>query len=216
MPEIIKFDDPVVLVGGGAVDVELLRTYTHRPIVAADGGANLLKELCIEPAAVIGDLDSVKEVDHWREFSKVIELPEQDTTDFEKCLYSVEAPYFIATGFTGNRFDHTLAALHVMQKWQSKKPVVLISGDDVVCVKSDVVELNLPIGTRVSVYPLNRITFESSDGLRYPLDKLTMQTGEMIGTSNSSSEPTIRIVSNNGCYALIVPVSELNALTQSI
>lgn len=216
MAEILKFDDPVMLVGGGEVDQELLQSYSHLPVVAADGGANLLRRLSIVPSAVIGDLDSVEDLNHWRKVSKVIALAEQDTTDFEKCLYSIDAPWFIATGFTGSRFDHTLAVLHVMQKWHSDKSVYLVSGSDCVCVKSDTVELQLPVGTRVSVYPLNRITFASSSGLTYPLNKLTMQPGKMIGTSNSCSESAISIVpeDDSGCFVLIVPVSELNALIQ--
>ncbi len=218
MPEIIKFDDPVVLVGGGEVDVELLRKYTHLPIVAADGGANLLRKTLIKPTVVIGDLDSLEDVGYWREVARVVELEEQDTTDFEKCLYSVEAPCFIAFGFTGNRMDHTLAALHVMQKWHLEKPVVLIGGDDVVCVKSSAIELNLPVGTRLSLYPLNKITFASSSGLKYPLKNLMMQTGKLIGTSNSCVESCVKIVpsSGEGCYALILPVSELKNVVQAI
>jgi len=81
-----------------------------------------------------------------------------------------------------------------------------------------VVELGLPVGTRVSVYPLSRITFESSSGLLYPLDGLIMQSGEMIGTSNASNESQLKIVpqkdspSEQSCYALILPSEHLNAM----
>lgn len=215
MTEIINFDDPVVLVGGGEVDVGLLQEYSHLPIVAADGGANLLKTYAIEPAAVIGDLDSVENIDHWQATTKLIKLEEQDTTDFEKCLYSINAPHFITMGFTGNRFDHTLAALHVMQKWQTRKSVVLVSGKDVVCVKSGVVDLELPVGTRVSIYPFCRVEFSASRGLRYPLDGLAMQSGQLIGVSNISSARSVKIVpkSVEASFALILPVAEIGALT---
>ena len=214
MNEIINFDEPVVLVGGGEVDVELLRGYLHLPIVAADGGANLLKSNSIEPAAIIGDLDSIEDIEYWRSVTRLIELVEQNTTDFEKCLYTTKAPHFIAMGFTGNRFDHTLAALHVMQKWQADKSVALVSGNDVVCVKSSVLEIELPVGTRVSIYPLNRVQFGSSSGLRYPLNNLTMQSGELIGVSNFSSARSVKIVpkSAEGCFALILPVEQIAVL----
>lgn len=216
MTEILKYDEPVVLVGGGDVNIGLLQSFSCLPVVAADGGANLLRQVSIVPNAVIGDLDSTEDIDHWRKFSKVIELKEQETTDFEKCLYSIDTPYFIALGFTGSRFDHTLAAMHVMQKWQLKKNVILLSGDDVICLRSDVVELRLPVGTRVSLYPLNRVSFRSSDGLHYPLDNLTLQAGEMIGTSNSSSKSLISVVPEPGCgcFALILPISALHAVSQ--
>ena len=187
MSEKLKFDGPVILVGGADADIEFLKRHAHLPMVAADGGANQLRRNSLVPQSVIGDLDSVTDIEHWQSVSRVIEVGEQDTTDFEKCLYLVDAPLFIAVGFSGNRLDHTLAALHVMQKLHQKKRVVLVSDDDAVCVCSETVEIGLPIGTRVSVYPLNRIVFTSSSGLLYPLDGLVMQPGEMIGTSNASS-----------------------------
>ena len=217
MSEVIEFDGPVVLVGGGGVDTSLLKQYAHLPLVAADGGANHLRRISMVPQAIIGDLDSVADKDHWQSVTKLIELTEQDTTDFEKCLYSVDAPLFIAIGFSGSRLDHTLATLHVLQKLHRTKRVVLISDDDVVCVCSGKVEIGLPVGTRVSVYPLNRIAFESSRGLLYPLNGLVMQPGEMIGTSNESNEAEVAIVpqespDNNGCYALILPAAHLSAI----
>ena len=218
MTEILKFDGPVVLVGGADADVNLLKQFAHLPLVAADGGANHLRHNSLVPQAVIGDLDSVTDKDHWQSVSKVIELKEQDTTDFEKCLYSVDAPLFIAIGFTGNRLDHTLATLHVMQKLHQTKRVVLVSDDDVACVCSEKVQVGLPVGTRVSIYPLNRIAFESSNGLLYPLNGLVMQPGEMIGTSNTSTDlqvaikPQPEIQDTDSCYALILPSTCLGAM----
>lgn len=218
MPEIIKFDDPVVLVGGGELDEVCLQKLADLPIVAADGGANLLRALSVVPSVVIGDLDSVEDKSYWQNVSRVVELAEQDSTDFEKCLYTIEAPYFIALGFTGNRLDHTLAALHVMQKYHLKKRMVLVSKDDVLLVSSIDVELRLPIGVRVSVYPLSQVTFKSSVGLLYPLDNLTMQTGVMIGTSNVSTETDVRITpgQKGGCYAVMLPASEFDAVVELV
>jgi len=218
MSEKIKFDEPVLLVGSADANIEFLKRNAHMPVIAADGGANHLRRNSLVPQAVIGDLDSVTDIDHWQSLSTVIEVREQDTTDFEKCLYLVDAPLFIAIGFSGSRLDHTLATLHVMQKLRQKKRIILVSDDDVACVCSEVVELGLPVGTRVSVYPLSRITFESSSGLLYPLDGLIMQSGEMIGTSNASNESQLKIVpqkdspSEQSCYALILPSEHLNAM----
>ncbi len=219
MSEILKFDGPVVLVGGADADVSFLKQYAHLPLVAADGGANHLRHNSLVPHAVVGDLDSVADKDHWQSVSKVIELKEQDTTDFEKCLYSVDAPLFIAIGFIGSRLDHTLATLHVMQKLHRTKRVVLVSEDDVACICSDNVQVGLPVDTRVSIYPLNRIAFESSNGLLYPLNNLVMQPGEMIGTSNTSTDTLVEIMLQSesqdadSCYALILPSTCLSALT---
>ena len=222
MSEKFRFDSPVVLVGGADVNPSLLRRLAHLPLIAADGGANHLRHSSLVPQLVIGDLDSVTDKDHWQSVSKVVELSEQDSTDFEKCLYSIDAPLFIAIGFSGNRLDHTLATLHVMQKLYRKKRVVLAGDDDVVCVCSEKAEVNLPVGTRVSIYPLNRVVFETSSGLLYPLNDLDMQPGQLIGTSNASTESQVVIKPKNkspatdGCYALILPSSQLKAMTDML
>lgn len=218
MSEKLKFDDPVVLVGGGELDLTFLQGMSHLPIVAADGGANQLRKHEIVPEAIVGDLDSVEDLNYWRQVSSVVKVAEQDSTDFEKCLYSIMAPCFIAIGFTGGRLDHTLAAIHILQKIHQTKQVLLVSSDDVVYVTGKSVELKLPVGTRVSLYPLNRTTFKSSSGLLYPLDNLTLQSGEMIGTSNASTEPVVTIVpqSTGGCYALLLPLTEFNVMREFI
>ena len=187
MPEIVTYDNQVLLVGGADIDTGLLQLYRKSPLVAADGGANYLRRLNWLPSVVLGDLDSLHDRTYWENHTRVIEISEQDTTDFEKCLYSIDAPLYIAAGFCGGRLDHTLATLHVVQKYHRQKSVVLISEQDVIVVCSDTVDLALPVGTRVSVYPLTTVGFESSEGLQYSLNGLTLQSGHFIGTSNISS-----------------------------
>ena len=217
MPEIIHFDDPVLLVGGGELAPRLLKQFNNLPVVAADGGANHLKHLsggARVPELIVGDLDSLDDRVYWEAVTRVVEVNEQDSTDFEKCLYCVNAPYFIAAGFCGHRLDHTLAALHVMQKFCRQKHVILVSSHDVLLVSTESVTLQLPLQTRVSIYPLSAVTFESSEGLEYSLNGLTLQQGRAIGTSNNSVSD--RVVINpeegSGVFSLILPVECLAAV----
>ncbi len=219
MPEIMKFDDPVLLIGGGEHSIGLLNQYKHLPIVAADGGANHLRELlgsAAVPKLILGDLDSLDDREHWESVTHVQKVAEQDSTDFEKCLYSVDAPFFIAAGFCGRRLDHTLAALHVMHKYSNDKRVILTSSHDVLLVSSESVILNLPAKTRVSIYPLSAVTFASSEGLQYPLDGLTLTQGVQIGTSNSSVADTVEInpVKNSGVFAIMLPIDCASAIVE--
>lgn len=211
MSEIIEFDNQVLLVGGTDFDAEVLKPFRTLPLVAADGGANHLRQLDWLPSLILGDLDSLHDRAYWEKRTRVMEITEQDTTDFEKCLYSIDAPLFIAAGFCGGRLDHTLATLHVVQKYHRQKSVVLISEQDVIVVCSDVVDLALPVGTRVSVYPLTTVDFKASKGLQYSLNGLTLQSGHFIGTSNISCEPHVQIlpVDNKGEFAVLLPLEQL-------
>ena len=65
----------------------------------------------------------------------------------------------------------------------------------------------MPIGSRVSVFPLGKVTFEMSSGLEYPLDGLTMEIGQASGTSNKSTEAQVQIrpsANTEAPYAVIV------------
>ncbi len=215
----LTYSQPVVLLGGGDCDLALLRQITARrwPLVAADGGANRLFNTDIPLAAIVGDLDSLRKREEWESVCQVLHVLEQDTTDFEKCLYHCRAPLFVAFGFTGKRFDHTLAALHALHRYVDSKTVVLVTDTDVITVVRGAIAFEMPPGTRFSVYPMERVSFSSSEGLRYPLNDLVMQQGRLIGCSNSISNTPIGIApSDRGAYAIIVPLSEFDSMVAAL
>lgn len=207
-----NFSHPVVLVGGGTVNLNLLSDFAHRgwPVICADGGVAHLRGGNLVPELIIGDMDSIADIDNWRNQTQVVEIEEQDTTDFEKCLYSVAAPLYLACGFTGSRFDHTLASLHTLQKYAPTHTVLLLAGDDICLVCTQDLTIRLPSDSRFSVYPLSKTRFHRSQGLRYPLDNLVLEQGEMIGTSNRTTDNRIEVQLDYGIYALILPVKQLD------
>lgn len=213
----LQFTRPVILVGGGDINASRLQSLTTRgyPLIAADGGANRLRALDLVPAAVIGDLDSVEDLPYWQRRCQVLHLHEQDSTDFEKCLYSLSAPAFIGLGFTGRRFDHTLAAMHSLARYGASHNVLLVAESDLLWVRSGATRLQLEPDMRFSVYPLTRTTFAHSVGLAYPLDGLSLQQGHLIGTSNRTTQASVQIETadhDTGIYLVITPVTALNLL----
>lgn len=208
---VLNYEQPVLLLGGVEVPLPQLHRELSRglPLIAVDGGANQLLGSEIMPDAIVGDLDSLQHRENWAKRCKLVPIEEQDTTDFEKCLYSVRAPSYIALGFSGRRLDHTLANLHVMAKRVQSHPVVLVGEHDVVVVYDSDITIDLPQGLRISLFPLTPVTFERSTGLLYPLDGLHMAIGEMIGTSNAVSNSPVEIVksaADKGRYALMAPL----------
>jgi len=110
---IVHQTEPITLVGGAAVcSAQLKRARAIAPaIVAADGGADAALAHDAMPVAVIGDFDSISE-DARRRIPQVAQhpIPDQDTTDFDKCLSNISAPLIVGVGFSGDRLDHQLAA----------------------------------------------------------------------------------------------------------
>lgn len=214
---VLNYEQPVLLLGGGGVPLPQLHRELSRglPLIAVDGGANQLLGSDIMPDAIVGDLDSLQHRENWAKRCLLVPIAEQDTTDFEKCLYSVQAPSYIALGFSGRRLDHTLANLHVMAKRVHSHPVVLVGEHDVVIVCDGDMAIDLPQALRLSIFPLTPVTFEHSAGLLYPLDGLQLAVGQMIGTSNAVSSSRVEISKaegDKGLYALMVPLEAQDAI----
>ncbi|MCI4665270.1 MAG: thiamine diphosphokinase [Neomegalonema sp.] len=193
----LSYDRPVALIGGGEaaqrdIDAALARTGAT---IAADGGADhFTPGQSPRLDAVIGDMDSVRDLQSWRraEGCRVLPIQEQDTTDLEKCLYSIEAPAFLGVGFFGARLDHTLAALNLLAKRPDKR-LILIGTEDVCFLTPLRWRAQLRPNARVSIVPLPSVTAIASTGLRWPLDGLTFDIGGAIGTSNQATDGAITV-----------------------
>jgi thiamine pyrophosphokinase len=188
--EIVAFDGLLIIVGGGVVDSELMRELylNGGHLVGADGGADQIAAAGLMPEAIIGDLDSLEKPMSWLGRTRIIAIAEQDTTDFEKALYSTKAPVTVALGMTGKRFDHTLAALDAVARRASGRPIILVDEADIAIALSGAFSFAVDPRERVSVHPLLPIRFRRSEGLKYPLDGLKMAPGERTGTSNQALE----------------------------
>lgn len=187
--ETIDFDGLLVIVGGGTVDLDLMRELYLRGahLVGADSGANTIAAAGLKPEAVIGDFDSIEDVNRWLGKTRLMHITEQLTIDFEKALYSTRAPVTVALGMTGKRFDHTLAALDAVTR-HANRNVILVDEEDLALVLDRAFSFTVASGERVSVHPLAPVTFTSSTGLDYPLDGLTLAPGIRTGTSNAAGE----------------------------
>ena len=194
-PTILTFDGLLVIVGGGTVDHELMRDLylAGAHLVGADGGADEIVAAGLKPEAIIGDFDSLQAPDTWLGRTKLLRVPEQETTDFEKSLYCTRAPVTIALGMTGRRFDHTLAALDAVTKHGKDRPIILVDEADLAMALTGPFSFEVDPHQRVSVHPLLPIRFKRSIGLKYPLDNLRLAPGERTGTSNEAVDGPFRI-----------------------
>lgn len=186
----------MAIVGGGAVDPELLRELAGRGValVGADGGGDAIGAAGLVPAAIIGDLDSLSDRAGWESRTRVIHIPEQITTDFQKALHSTQAPVTLALGMTGKRLDHTLAALSAVLQYASSRRLLLVDEVDVALAATGPVAFEAGLRERVSIHPLAPIRFEHSTGLYYPMDGLLLEPGGLIGTSNEGIGGRVEIV----------------------
>lgn len=204
------FDDLLIIVGGGSVDFDLLRELyaSGGRLVGADGGADQIVAAGLKPELIVGDFDSLANPHQWLGKTRLMQIAEQETTDFEKALYSTRAPVTVGLGMTGRRFDHTLAALDAVARHARKRMVVLVDEEDVAVALTERFRFTVEPGERVSIHPLAPVLFWSSDGLKYPLDAVKLAPGVRTGTSNEALTGPFTIVPEEGVHApflLILP-----------
>jgi len=216
----VKFSTPVTLVGGGPVDAARLGAARRLApgLVAADGAADRLAAAGLMPDLVVGDMDSIADLAAWRagEGTRLIHLPEQETTDFEKCLYATEAPAYLAIGFAGGRIDHTLAVLHAILMHPEKTVTLIGEAEAMALVPPGGLRLRVGKGARVSLFPLVETTGTRSEGLAWPVTGLTLAPGRRIGTSNRAVAPEIAVAFDRPGALLMVGLGALPALVTAL
>ena len=203
------YNETVILVGGSRVSLKLLKSISHlHPIFAADSGANILVSEKIDFKAVIGDMDSIDKKILKNPDIENITIDDQNSTDLEKCFSQVSAEVFIGFGFLDLRLDHSLASLTAICKNNSANAIILVGDiDTVIWVKGEW-SCNMPIGTRVSIWPLADQFFLNSSGLKYSLKNLKMNPINLIGTSNETDKDNFSIIPNDDYpskYVTIIP-----------
>lgn len=204
--QFLRLDEGVTLLGGGQSSpkdiAESLRVAPH--LFAVDGGANRAVALGLDIIGVSGDFDSISDATRTElDPSILIETPDQDRTDFDKALDLVEAPVILCTGFTGKRMDHQLACYSVLVR-QARKPAILLGEEDICFHLSHDITLDLPSGTRVSLFPMARVVAHCS-GLRWPVDGMEFAPWGQFGTSNEVTDGVVTLSAEGDGLLAILP-----------
>ena len=208
---IVRAPEGATVVGGGEVGASSLeRALVRAPVlVAADGGAARALELGKMPQAVIGDMDSLPE-------SAIGSIPadslhrieEQDSTDFAKCVRSIDAPTIVGLGVLGPRLDHGLAALNVLVRNPGQR-LVLLTESDLCFLCPPKMEIELPVGSRTSLFPMRHVT-GTSIGLRWKLDGLRFSPDALTGTSNEVSGSQVVVCLHEPGMVMILPAVQFD------
>ena len=203
MTAVVACGTGVTLIGGGAVTAQdLAQALALAPVVmAADSGADRALADGLMPRAVVGDLDSLSPEGRAAiPPDRLHRIAEQETTDFEKCLARIAAPFVVGVGFTGPRADHLLACLTTLVRLRHP-PCLLLGGEDAIFAAPARLTLDLPPGTRLSLYPLGPVT-GTSRGLRWPIDGLVLDPAARTGTSNCTTG-AVELTLDGPCLAIL-------------
>jgi thiamine pyrophosphokinase len=183
--------------------------------VAADGGADRLLRFGVMPEAVIGDFDSLSDAARLEiPQSRQHVVTEQATTDFDKALRSVAAPFVLALGFAGARLDHGLAAMTTLVAHAGRR-CLLVGPSDLAFAAPPRLEIAVLPGEPLSLYPLAQVTGRSS-GLEWPIDGLVFAPDGQIGTSNRVTERRVVLEFDAPGMLVILPRRRLDAAIRAL
>ncbi len=211
---IVRSSDPIGLFGGGFVGPDDLNLVLNRvkSVVAADGGAVVLTESGRTPDAVIGDFDSLTASAKAKiPPERLFPIREQDSTDFDKALRSVQCPLILGAGFLGGRLDHQLAVLNTLVRRQDQA-CILLGEREVIFHAPPQIRLPVYPGDVVSLFPLRPVTGRST-GLEWPIEGLEFEPDGQVGTSNRALAEVELHIDGPGLLVMI-PRSALDPLMQ--
>lgn len=146
-------------------------------IVCCDGAARKLRAFGLEPAAVVGDLDSLSPALRRAYGARVVRDPGQDDNDLSKAFrYCLQQGWknLVVLGATGLREDHTLGNISLLADFAREARVILLTdtGEFRPLLKSG--RMTSRPGQAVSVFSLDPATAITSRGLKYPLRRLRL------------------------------------------
>jgi len=214
---IVQTSQGITLAGGGPFTGRDLRLCLDRaPVaVAADGGADRLLRHEVMPEAVIGDFDSLSKAARARiPSSRQHPFAEQLTTDFDKALRSISAPFVLALGFAGARLDHGLAAFNTLVA-RADRRCILIGPKDIAFAAPAHLALDLAPGEPLSLFPMARVSGQST-GLEWPIDGLDFAPDGMIGTSNRVVARRVELRFDTPGMLVILPRRRLDAAIRAL
>lgn len=215
-----KFGSSVTLVGGGEINIDVLDDCLDVAphLIAADGGANWLDQQGYEPEMVIGDFDSLHNPTAWRNRlgQRACFIADQNLSDLDKCLQTIDAPAIFAVGFTGGRLDHMLYALQT----------IAFADQSIFLIDNSSIAANLRVGTNqfatqpgevVSILPTADFQVTKASGLKWQLDGRTLSPKGLRSLSNEARSESVSLVVEDpgGLFILSRQGRSLSALLKS-
>lgn len=196
--------DAAVFLDGDLPDFSNVENLNKTQMIAADGAANRMIKSNFLPNLILGDLDSLTEIDARLQ---IIKDSDQDTNDFEKILiYLIKNNYknVIILGLHGGILEHTLNNISVLVKYVKYfDSLVIFDKDRYGFFIDSSLRIKLKKEEVISIIP-NPICNVKTSGLYWELDNELLEIGKREGARNKCKSDIIEIILNEGSYFLFI------------
>lgn len=203
-----------MIIGAAPLDGrKLFREFDprHYFVICADAGYETALRAGLQPDLVVGDFDSAKAPPP--DDLKRMDLPvDKDVTDTMFAVmkgFSLGLRSFLLLGcLGGERFDHTLANLEVLQyiREHGGHGIMADERTKIFLLQDEKLKITGMIGATVSVFPYNGSSCTVSYiGLKYPLTRSQLSCGGLpMGVSNQVTEDPAEVRVHNGSALVVV------------
>ena len=191
--DLLFFNEPyaVVLANGDFPNSEKTRAYLSKAsyLTCCDGAANQAIVNGFIPDAIVGDLDSLDPEIKTRFSNIVVHISEQETNDLSKAFnYCLSKGWknVVILGASGKREDHLLGNVSLLAEFVTRaNSIQMVTEFGCFCVVRTPGIFHLQKGRQLSLFSLNPQQEISSQGLKYPLNRLRLSSWH-VGTLNET------------------------------
>ncbi len=177
----------VVCLNANLPDKFVFDMVASLPLLVADGAANNILALGLDPTKVIGDMDSFFMSNQQQiPQEKLLIIPDQETNDFEKILqYCIHNNYndLLIFGFHGGELEHTLNNWSVLKKYCKRLNLCIFDNNRYGIPIYESVELFVNVGEIISLIPQPMVQLRTHN-LEWELHGEILELGKREGARN--------------------------------
>ena len=173
-------------------------------IVCCDGSASKLESHGLEPAAIVGDMDSLSAALKEKYRDRLHPDSDQETNDLTKAVQWCSSAGFdsvVIVGATGLREDHTIGNISLLGEYCRFINAEIWTDTGVFSAYCGPVTLESFPGQQISLFTADPQMEITSTGLRYPLNRLKL-TSWWRGTLNEAVADSFSL-SFSGAWVIV-------------
>ena len=176
----VKKNVSVILNGQMPTDYAIINQITNSDyIIAVDGSANKLFDLEIIPDVIIGDLDSLQNINNKN--TELVKTPDQNKTDFRKTLeWCIEKNILNISifGISGESEDHFLGNYYTLSDFGEKISWKAFTDFSVISPCMGNKKFESFKGQKVSLFCMKGSSTVNSENLEYPLQSYHLKPSD--------------------------------------
>ena len=176
----VKKNVSVILNGQMPTDDAIINQITNSDyIIAVDGSANKLFDLEIIPDVIIGDLDSLQNINNKN--IELVKTPNQNKTDFRKTLeWCIEKNILNISifGISGESEDHFLGNYYTLSDFDEKISWKAFTDFSVISPCMGNKKFESFKGQKVSLFCMKGSSTVNSENLEYPLQSYHLKPSD--------------------------------------